>query len=120
LCLGSGKIFVSVDGAFCFRALFPTSRSGTVEFYQVEIGPKKTEIGEPHPPGTIENIVVNQGNVCITVQDEIHLLHAGDAIHFRADAPHVYENVGDSPALLYLVISYGNADARPSYVPVAK
>ena len=117
---GSGKTLTSADGAFRSKALFPTGQSGPVEFYQIEIGPHKTEIGEAHPPGTFENIVVNEGSLSITVQEETHFLNAGDAILFRADVPHVYENAGDTRALLYLVISYRSAQSIPQNVPATK
>ncbi|MGI8565831.1 MAG: cupin domain-containing protein [Pyrinomonadaceae bacterium] len=33
-------------------------------------------------------------------------LRAGDAVYFRADVPHVYENPGTRETVMYLVMTY--------------
>jgi quercetin dioxygenase-like cupin family protein len=67
------------------------------------------EDADPHPPGTFENLVVHQGNVEIGVDTASYRLDAGDAIVFEADVPHAYRNVGDTQAVMYLVMTYAES-----------
>jgi transcriptional regulator with XRE-family HTH domain len=102
----SAKRLSSIDGAFSSRALFPFDRPRRVEFYELRLKPHAAEAAEPHPPGTAENIVVNTGDVTITVGNSAHALGQGDALLFAADVPHTYCNRGDHDALMYLVMTY--------------
>jgi transcriptional regulator with XRE-family HTH domain len=100
------KILASQDGSFSSRALFPFDEPRTVEFYELRLSAHSAEQAEPHPPGTVENIVVTNGAVEIHVGDERHRLSTGDAIQFEADMPHEYRNPGDHQAVMYLVMTY--------------
>jgi transcriptional regulator with XRE-family HTH domain len=103
------KILVSPKGAFTSRALFPFDVPRKVEFYELKLAGLAVEEAEPHPPGTTENLVVNDGTVEITVNRQAYLLATGDAILFEADVPHIYRNPGNSEARMYLVMSYAEA-----------
>lgn len=96
----------SGDGGCVSRALFPYTGVHDVEFYEFRLQPGAVENAEPHLPGTHENLVVAQGRVQIDVAGVSHTLEAGDALYFSADVIHVYRNVGDGLALLYLVVSH--------------
>jgi transcriptional regulator with XRE-family HTH domain len=100
------KILSSQDGAFSSRALFPFDQPRNVEFYELRLAAHSTEEAEPHPPGTVENLVVTAGSVEIVVGEEPHRLSTGDAIQFEADLPHQYRNPGDHQAVMYLVMTY--------------
>ncbi|APR85819.1 Putative transcriptional regulator [Minicystis rosea] len=100
------KILTSHDGAFSSRALFPFDEPRTTEFYQLRLGPHGVEQADPHPPGTIENLVVNHGTLELIAGTERHLLATGDAILFEADVPHQYKNPGDTECVMYLVMTY--------------
>lgn len=99
----------SADGGFVSRPLFPDDAPRRVELYELRFAPGKVEPGEPHPPGTIENLVVSAGALELIVGGERHLLGQGDAIVFEADVPHSYANRGDRPAIAYLVMTYAEA-----------
>jgi transcriptional regulator with XRE-family HTH domain len=100
------KILSSADGSFSSRALFPFDEPRTVEFYELHLKPRSLEVAEPHPPGTVENLVVASGALEVTVGDEQHHLGPGDAIQFEADGPHEYRNPGDDETVVYLVMTY--------------
>jgi mannose-6-phosphate isomerase-like protein (cupin superfamily) len=106
LCAANTKILTSTDGKFSSRALFPSSHPRHVEFYELRLAPLASECAEPHPPGTIENLVVTSGSLEMIVGDIHHTLGAGDAIQFEADVRHEYRNAVASETLIYLVISY--------------
>lgn len=100
------KVLTSSDGTFSSRALFPFDEPRHVEFYELRLAGGATEAAEPHPPGTVENLVVTAGSLELRVAGETHRLGAGDAVHFQADAPHEYRNPGKGETLMYLVMTY--------------
>jgi transcriptional regulator with XRE-family HTH domain len=106
LAADSAKVLKSSDGAFSSRALFPFGEPRTVEFYELRLAPLSTEKADPHPPGTVENLIVTTGCLEMRVGEQRHLLATGDAILFEADVPHEYRNPGDTEAVMYLVMSY--------------
>ena len=103
----SSKVLRSGDGAFESRALFPFDKHRRAEFYELRMRGGHVERAVPHPEGTYENIIVHSGRLRLTVGDgEPRDLRAGDAVYFRADVPHAYENPGTRDALMYLVMTY--------------
>jgi transcriptional regulator with XRE-family HTH domain len=108
LSAGATKKLSSMDGRFVSRALFPYDGPRRVEFYELRLLPGGVEEAGAHAPGTLENLVVNQGRVEIVVGNERHELQRDDAILFEADAAHVYRNIGDVEAVMYLVMTYSD------------
>lgn len=103
------KVLSSHDGRYRSRALFPFDEPRRVEFYELRMDPRSEERAEAHAPGTTENLVVAAGAVEIEVEGVRHLLRAGDAIVFEADAPHAYRNTGEGEALMFLVMTYAES-----------
>ena len=60
----------------------------------------------PHEEGTEELLMVSQGTLRLTVDGKDYLVEAGNAIRYQADKAHIYENAGETPAKLYMVIYY--------------
>ena len=102
------KLLTSHDGTFSSRALFPFDSPRRVEFYQLTLRPGAVEKADPHNPGTVENLVVNQGAVEIEADGKRELLQAGDAIVFEADVPHVYRSKATVDSVMYLVMTYAD------------
>jgi transcriptional regulator with XRE-family HTH domain len=102
------KRLASSDGSFVSRALFPFDEPRRVEFYELRLAPGGVERADAHPPGTVENLVVNRGRIEIETSGAVHALGAGDAVVFEADQPHAYRNAGDSEAVMYLVMTYAD------------
>ncbi len=105
------KVLTSHDGSFSSRALFPFDEPRTVEFYELRLAPRSLERADAHPPGTVENLVVNAGALEMIVGAERHLLVTGDSILFEADVPHEYRNTGDVECVMYLVMTYAEKGA---------
>ena len=106
--VSSAKFLSSQDGNFISRALFPFNNDKhEVEFYELELKPGAYESAIPHAIGTIENLVVTEGEVEIGVEHQKHRLKKRDAIVFMADVPHSYRNISQTnSAFIYLVITY--------------
>jgi transcriptional regulator with XRE-family HTH domain len=103
----TSKVLRSGDGGFESRALFPFDKHRRAEFYELHMRGGHVERAVPHPEGTYENIVVHSGRLRVTVGDAKPVeLRTGDAILFRADVPHTYENPGTRDAVMYLVMTY--------------
>lgn len=102
------KLLTSHDGSFTSRALFPFDQPRNVEFYELHLAAHATEVADPHPPGTTENLVVTTGSLELRVGSERHALRTGDAILFDADVPHSYRNPGAIVTTMYLVMTYSN------------
>ncbi len=102
------KVLTSKDRHFSSRALFPVDQPRRVEFYELRLAAGGVERAEPHPPGTVENLVVTAGSVEIETDGVRHELETGDAILFEADSGHVYKNRGRAEAVMYLVMTYAD------------
>ena len=100
------KLLTSHDGQFVSRALFPFDEPRRVELYELRIAPGKREEADPHPAGTVENLIVNTGVLEICLGTITHRLETGDAIMFEADVHHAYVNPGTTEAVVYLVMTY--------------
>ena len=55
-------------------------------------------------------MTVIRGTLLVAAGDEHARLETGDALFFRADVPHRYENPGTTDAVVHLVMTYA---ARP-------
>jgi len=103
----ASKTLRSSDGAFESRALFPFDKRRRAEFYELRLRGGHKERADAHAEGTYENLVIHAGRLRLTVGDAEPIdLRAGDAIYFRADVPHTYENPATRDALMYLVMTY--------------
>ncbi len=101
------KVLASRDARFTSRALFPFDGERKVEFYELRIAPGHVEKADAHAPGTVENLIIVQGEVEIRAgRDRPVVLEAGDAVLFEADAPHSYRNLSATEAVAYLVMTY--------------
>ncbi|WP_010451496.1 helix-turn-helix domain-containing protein [Pseudomonas asplenii] len=100
------KRLVSANGTFVSRALFPFDVARQSEFYELRLSALGEEESEGHGAGVQENLVVSQGVLEISVNNERYLLSPGDSILFYADQPHRYRNPADSEAVAYLVVTH--------------
>ncbi|RJF88971.1 helix-turn-helix domain-containing protein [Oleomonas cavernae] len=103
------KSLSSRDGRFVSRALFPFMGERKTEFYELRLAFQGHELADAHAPGTVENLVVSRGRIEIAVADKLFELNPGDSIRFEADVPHAYRNVGREDAVMYLVMTYVDA-----------
>ncbi|AKV04137.1 transcriptional regulator, XRE family [Labilithrix luteola] len=104
----AAKVLTSHGGHFSSRALFPFDGPRRAEFYELRLAANEKETADAHAPGTVENLVVSEGEVELVVNRETHRLETGDAIVFEADVPHAYVNVGKAECVMYLVMTYAD------------
>lgn len=97
---------VADGGRYRVFPLFPFDPALGYEIYLAEFDAEGHLEAEPHLDGTWETVIVSAGAVRIEAGGDTHTLSAGDALRFRADAPHAYRNAGEGSAACTFVISY--------------
>lgn len=91
------------------RTLSPLHLEKDVEFYEVQLRPGGKLKSSPHFEGTREFLTVQSGRVRLTSGEDESDLGPGDSAHYRADVPHIIENLReDEDAVLFLVDIYRN------------
>ncbi len=103
---GHGRIVASSDNGFRSRALSPLGQPEAPEVYAISLAPGCVEEAHAHAPGTYEHLVVTKGALVVSTGTDATTLEAGDALFFRADVPHRYENPGAVETTAHLVMSY--------------
>jgi len=88
------------------RTLSPLSLEKSIEFYRVVLQPGGQLRSEPHFPGTQEFLYVAKGRLAVVSGDKQEQLRKGDAVHYRADVPHVIRNVGRGAGEAYMIVHY--------------
>lgn len=96
----------SADGRTESRLLSPGGASTGTEVYELKLLPRAVHKSDAHSRGTTETLIVLVGNMRLTVDGASRDVAAGDSLFFRADADHVYENVGTREARCINVIHY--------------
>jgi transcriptional regulator with XRE-family HTH domain len=61
----------------------------------------------PHPPGSREFVVVDAGELEVTIDGDRHLLRAGDAVYYAADATHAFSNQLDVRSSCLIAMDLG-------------
>lgn len=61
------------------------------DIYLIQAEPGVPRRSLPHHPGTTEHVVLVSGEALIGPAEQPELLHPGDYLSYRGDAPHVFE-----------------------------
>ena len=61
------------------------------DIYLLMTQPGADRISQPHPPGSVEHIIVTQGRALVGLLDAAEELGAGDYICYPADQPHIFK-----------------------------
>ena len=75
-----------------------------VELWRWEVMRGETFGGDAHAPATREMVWVESGTLTLIVAGERHEVRAGQCARFPASRPHRYENAGDQPVRLTMVV----------------
>ncbi len=111
-----GESAVRISGPDASRVLWrgPSGGTGTIigatdppwaaELWRWEVMPGETFGGDAHAPATGEMIWVESGTLTLTVAGERHAVSDGQCARFPASRPHRYDNEGDQPTRLTMVV----------------
>jgi quercetin dioxygenase-like cupin family protein len=106
----AGALQVSIaefldPGTVIRRALPPEHGEPTVAFHELRLSPQARQTLPGNPHSGQKNLVVAQGTLELTLNDELIVLNTGDSILFSTEQPHTCHNPRDSEAVAYLVTS---------------
>ena len=78
---------------------------GPLELWQWRIEPGEGHASDPHPPGTVELVRVDAGELTLTLDRQNHTIPVGTTASFDAALPHAYRNLATVPLRLTMVVS---------------
>lgn len=88
------------------RILLPYDAALRFEMFIVELAPGTCSQSPPHAPGTVEQIVILEGELDLQLADESYHLVAGDTLKFAADQAHRYVNSAETAVRAHDLIHY--------------
>ncbi|GIP32192.1 helix-turn-helix domain-containing protein [Paenibacillus sp. J2TS4] len=100
--------FMEAEGSFRSYPLIPYNQRKRFEVFIVEMEAGCTHESEPHNEGVEESIYVIQGELQVTIQNEVYNVKQESAIQFQGDLPHIYHNPVDQKTKFYALIYYSS------------
>lgn len=73
------------------------------DLYRLAVEPGAPRLSEPHPPGTIEHVVLCRGRAQLGPIDHPVELSAGDYASYSADQPHMFEALEAGTTAIMLI-----------------
>ncbi|MCF3123916.1 MULTISPECIES: helix-turn-helix domain-containing protein [Streptomyces] len=101
----------STDAGSSTTLLVGTDARGPFELWTWRLMPDEGSDSDAHPPGTVELLHVSRGELTLVVDGVEHLVPAGTAASFEANAPHGYHNKGAEPVEMTMSVSVPPAHA---------
>ena len=95
-----------VEDKYKVFTYFPYEKGRNFELYTIEIAPGAVYTSGAHGENTKEYLIVQQGQLTLTVEDMEYLVGAGDAIRFDTDKDHAYCNWGETLLKIVCVFYY--------------
>ena len=96
-------ILLSEDGLCQLRIIGSIDTVQYVQWYDFTAQPKGKLISSAHPDGSVENLSVLNGTLCVTIGEESWTIKKGETLRYRADRPHKIENIGQAEARATMV-----------------
>ena len=94
------------NGHYRNYPVFPYDENRRFETLYIELDAGSRLDAEPHPEGTQELIMVFSGTLTVRVNGESFTAKNHNALQFRADRPHQYQNISDELCRVSMVIFY--------------
>ena len=88
----------SEDGLCELRIIGSLETLQFVQWYDFKAEAGGVLKSSPHPQGSVENLTILKGIVEVTVDKESWRVSEGETLRYRADRPHMIQNIGDTPA----------------------
>lgn len=97
---------IEENGMMRAYTLFPYDPIRNVETFMIEFDSGCYHSSEKHNDGVEEYILIVEGNLQMILNDNAVTVSQGQALRFRADIPHCYNNISDKKCTIYNVIFY--------------
>ena len=93
----------SEDNGFRLRSLGTLKTVSSVQWYEFNAGPGAELASESHGKGSLESITLCNGNLTVTIGDNIQKICAGETLRYHTDLPHVLKNEGNKNSHGFMV-----------------
>lgn len=94
------------NGDMMLYNVFPFDPISGFDYFHIVINPHCRHESLPHANVANEYIVVIEGTLRMTVNEEVFLLEKGSAMSFIGNSKHIYENASDEKVVFQNVIRY--------------
>lgn len=100
------KPLTELGNGYINYPIFPFQENRLFETYRIQIDVDGSLYANPHLAGTEEYITVFSGQAEVKADTEVFKLNTGDSVHFKADVPHSYRNIGSDVVCLSMILYY--------------
>lgn len=91
------------SSAYSFECLDYPATERRMNAYYVEITARRGEASAPHQHPGAEVVYVLRGRLSLRVEEDEHVLAAGDSVYFDSGAPHAYARASAVPCAAIVV-----------------
>lgn len=102
------EIILEDDGRMRAYPLFAYDPIRNVEIFYIEFDMGCCHVSDKHNDGVEEYILVLTGKLQLVLNEKEIVIEEKQAIRFRADIPHAYNNPFDRQCMVYNIIFYSN------------
>ncbi len=106
LLYSTDKNMQHIDKKIKVQSIFPFDDKINCEIFVIELMPGCEHFAEPHKPGTIEHVIVVDGQVDVFVSGDWKTLSKGQGLRFNANQRHGYRNNTSNIASFHDIIHY--------------
>ncbi|TLW94342.1 helix-turn-helix transcriptional regulator [Saccharomonospora piscinae] len=100
---GEGPRFAAERADYVATLLSPTPPHARRDLYLIQAEPGRPRESDPHPPGTVEHVVLSAGRALVGLLDDPVELGPGDYIAYPGDVGHVFKAL--EPGTLAVMVS---------------
>lgn len=73
------------------------------DVYLITAEPGPGRVSSPHPPGTVEHIVLSSGRARVECEGEVAELGPGDFLTYPGDLPHAFEALEEGTVAIFVI-----------------
>ena len=107
-----GKVILGEGGRMRAYPMFTNDPVRSVETFYIELDQGCCHRSDGHTGGVEEHVFVFQGVLQMLLGERPVVVRERQAIRFRADIPHTYQNLSDSECRIYNTIFYPEVTFR--------
>ncbi len=109
---GKAEVISEDGGRMRAYPLYPYDPIRAVEIFYIEFDAGCRHASDRHNDGVEEYILVLSGKLQLVLTEKEMILEEKQAIRFRADIPHAYQNPFGEPCTVYNIIFYPSRQAE--------
>lgn len=94
------------DGHYRIYCYYPSTSTRDFEWFLLELDPGYSHTTFKQNEHSEEYIIIKEGILQVTVDEEVYDLKEGDSLYFNAELQHTYRNIGKKMALIYCINAY--------------